>query len=197
MKKRLPYVFEALKHAKTLDYDDKRRLVELIHDPHIHFRQEFISITKKDNSEGIISLFVNKVQKAAQAVANITQLASSDKFNRRPPTDDVIFCASLDKLVTEQDLLRDIVKEFKDVMLRILKKKIERLSQVLHGIKALMESQMHAEVESMFLKRREGEDEVAWKHLKDEVSRRLRSEPPNDGYESSSDLKLLLTHSTG
>jgi hypothetical protein len=196
MKKRLPYVLEALKHSKTLNYDDKRGLVELIHNRDIHFRQEFISITRKDNSEGIISLFVSKVQQAAQAVANITQLASSDKLNPRPPTDDVVFCAGLDKLVIEQHLLRDIVKEFKEVMLRILKKKIERLSQVLHGIKALMESQMHAEVESLFLKRRESENELAWKHLKHEISCRLASEPQNDRCDSLNYLNFLLTDLT-
>ncbi|CAG8614690.1 1348_t:CDS:10, partial [Acaulospora colombiana] len=182
MKTRFPYVWEALKYSKDLTEEDKWRLIDLIRRRDIHFRKEFINITQKERSEGLLALFFYRVQ---QAMATITPLPAPDKLKPLPIVDDVTFCASLDQFVAEKEVFREIVEELKELAVTILETKIQRLSQVTREIKQLMESQMHDQVKSLFLIRRKNENKMAWQKLKQEVSGRLKSEPQHNG--------LLLT----
>jgi hypothetical protein len=135
-------------------------------------------------------------QSGNRSTLSIQRIADSVINNRikgtgsLSPMSDVDFCTSLDPLFLNVPIIRPLVKELQSSMLEILKNNIKELQKVVDDIERKLQSQVDKNMQIRFFKRKQTEEETAWKNLRQDLATRLGSNLDVNRY----DLVFSSTH---
>jgi len=119
-----------------------------------------------------------------KSVDNSIKSSTTNAINVLPQQDDFAFAAALQSMAENDPNFKDVVEDFKVLMVELLRQKISRLSSSIPiKIKENVQASIDTDIGQLFEQKRQQEETLAFQSLKEKVQEYLSTPgaKPNDG----------------